>query len=86
MHRLFGDTPGQDLAALPVLDSHKIHIVPTHGDIGDIRHLLGILKSGSYAVTASFLLLLSHETPIEVLILDNKISIIRNRNRLIDLN
>jgi len=48
--------------------------------------LVGILNSGSYGYTASPLFFLGHETPIELLILDNEIRVIRNRRTLTDLN
>ena len=54
---------------------------PTLGD------LIGILNSGSYAFTASPLLFLGHETPVELLLVDNNnITIIRKRMRLTDFN
>ena len=38
-----GNPPGQDFAAVPVHNSHKIHEAPVHGDVGDIGrpHLIG---------------------------------------------
>ena len=53
---------------------------PTLGD------LIGILNSGSYAFTASPLLFLGHETPIELLIQKNDIRLVRNRRYLKDFN
>jgi len=67
-------TPIDLLARNVVIESPKL---------GD---LIGILNSGSYAFTASPLLFLGHETPIEILILDNEIRVIRNRRKLTDFN
>lgn len=53
---------------------------PTLGD------LIGILNSGSYAFTASPLLFLGHETPGELLLVDNNIRVIRYRRKLADFN
>ncbi len=51
--------------------------------VGD---LIGILNSGSYAYTASPLLFLGHETPTELMIVDNEVRTIRSRRTLIDFN
>ena len=49
-----------------------------------LGHLIGILKSGSYAFTASPLLFLGHETPVELLLVNDDIRVIRPRRRLTD--
>ena len=46
--------------------------------------LIGILNSGSYAFTASPLLFLGHETPAELLLVNDDIKVIRPRRRLTD--
>jgi diaminopimelate decarboxylase len=48
--------------------------------------LVGILNSGSYAFTASPLLFLGHKTPIELLLVEDDIRIVRKRKKLTDLN
>lgn len=48
--------------------------------------LIGILNSGSYAFTASPMLFLGHETPVELLVVDDEIKIIRGRKKLRDFN
>jgi len=51
--------------------------------VGD---LVGFLKSGSYAFTASPLLFLGHETPVELLVEKDTIKIVRPAKKLTDFN
>jgi diaminopimelate decarboxylase len=51
--------------------------------LGDV---IGIKNSGSYAFTASPLFFLGHETPMELLLLDDRIKVIRNRKTIADFN
>ena len=47
---------------------------------------IAVLKSGSYGFTSSPLFFLGHETPMELVVENNTLRIIRRRKRLIDLN
>jgi diaminopimelate decarboxylase len=51
--------------------------------VGDV---IAFLNSGSYGFTSSPLLFLGHETPVELLLTDDEIKIIRDRKKLTDLN
>jgi len=51
--------------------------------IGDA---IAFLNSGSYGFTSSPLLFLGHETPLELLAIENDIKIVRDRKKLTDLN
>lgn len=51
--------------------------------VGD---LIAFLNSGSYGFTSSPLFFLGHETPVELLFIDNEVKIIRKPKKLIDLN
>lgn len=47
---------------------------------------IAFLNSGSYGFTSSPLLFLGHETPIELLVTDNQVRIIRDRKKLTESN
>jgi diaminopimelate decarboxylase len=51
--------------------------------IGDA---VAFLNSGSYGFTSSPLLFLGHETPVELLVEENNLRIIRQQSKLIDFN
>ena len=51
--------------------------------IGDV---IAFLNSGSYGFTSSPLFFLGHETPVELLVEENNVRIIRQRSKLIDFN
>ncbi len=51
--------------------------------VGDI---VGVLNSGGYGFISSPLFFLGHETPLEFLILDNEVTVIRDRKKLTELN
>lgn len=51
--------------------------------VGD---LIAFFNSGSYAFTSSPLLFLGHETPVELLLSDDDLRVIRNRRKLTDFN
>jgi len=53
--------------------------------IADVGDLVGVFKSGAYARTASPLGFLSHPTPAEVLIQNNRVHLIRRRGTYEDL-
>jgi diaminopimelate decarboxylase len=48
--------------------------------------LIGFLNSGSYGFTASPLLFLGHETPVELLIQNGNVTLTRNRKTIVDFN
>jgi diaminopimelate decarboxylase len=52
----------------------------------NIGNLIGIQNSGSYAMTASPLLFLGHDTPIELLLSDGEIRVVRKRRKLSAFN
>ena len=51
-----------------------------------VSDIIGIMNSGSYGFTASPLLFLGHETPFELMLVENKIISIREPRKLTDLN
>jgi len=53
---------------------------PREGD------LIAFFNSGSYAFTSSPLLFLGHDTPVELLLSDDVLRVIRNRRKLTDFN
>lgn len=48
--------------------------------------LIGFLNSGSYGFTASPLLFLGHETPVELLIQNGNVTLARGRKTIVDFN
>jgi len=65
------------------LDLMGRNVILEQPKIGD---LIGFLNSGSYGFTASPLLFLGHETPIELMARHNEISVIRKRKGISDFN
>lgn len=56
-----------------------------HLPVAEVGDLVGIFQSGAYARSASPLSFLSHPSPPEVMVSDNKIKLIRRRGTLADL-